>query len=677
MRPSWTWGVGLGAGALVAAWGLFAPWAFLGLGLLPFLRLPFALGFGLVLARALFFPLPEPPWGAAVEGVFAVRGGFTRAEGHLLWVSHYPPLPDGRYRLRGRIAPPQGRTNPGGFDQRAWLLSRGAKGVLRAESAEPLGPLPDWREGFRERLGAGLSLEAREVVEGLVLGDKGGLETAYPLFQRAGLAHLLALSGLHVGVLVGFAVLGLYPLGRWRYLLALALLPFYLLLAGPSPSLVRASLMAGLSLLGLFLGLGGAGVVQALGLALFLQLLLRPEALLGLGFQLSYLAVLGLALVLPALRLPPGPRGYLLGGVAASLAVQAFLLPLLLRRFGFAPPLAALAIVLAFPLVALLVPLGFLKLFLGALPAPLVEPLARGLLLLAGLAAQGPLLRWGEIAPPGFALYYLGLLPLLFALHRRLPWRRALLLASLPALVGLLAAWPKPLDLWMLDVGQGDALLARMGGGEVLVDGGRAEKGEAVVRALRALGVEALELLVATHPDADHYGGLFRVIEEVPVGLALLAPGFPEDHPLAEALRARGVPVVRAGAGTRLKVGQGEVRVLWPEALSGDDNQDGLALLLDFGRGRALLLADLPREVEARLPVGEVEALKVSHHGSQSGTSEVLLERTRPRVALIGVGPNPFGHPHPEVLERLERHGAEIRRTDQDGAVRVLFGYAW
>ena len=474
MRPSWTWGVGLGAGALVAAWGLFAPWAFLGLGLLPFLRLPFALGFGLVLARALFFPLPEPPWGAAVEGVFAVRGGFTRAEGHLLWVSHYPPLPDGRYRLRGRIAPPQGRTNPGGFDQRAWLLSRGAKGVLRAESAEPLGPLPDWREGFRERLGAGLSLEAREVVEGLVLGDKGGLETAYPLFQRAGLAHLLALSGLHVGVLVGFAVLGLYPLGRWRYLLA-----------------------------------------------------------------------------------------------------------------------------------------------------------------------------------------------------------RALLLASLPALVGLLAAWPKPLDLWMLDVGQGDALLARMGGGEVLVDGGRAEKGEAVVRALRALGVEALELLVATHPDADHYGGLFRVIEEVPVGLALLAPGFPEDHPLAEALRARGVPVVRAGAGTRLKVGQGEVRVLWPEALSGDDNQDGLALLLDFGRGRALLLADLPREVEARLPVGEVEALKVSHHGSQSGTSEVLLERTRPRVALIGVGPNPFGHPHPEVLERLERHGAEIRRTDQDGAVRVLFGYAW
>ncbi len=192
--------------------------------------------------------------------------------------------------------------------------------------------------------------------------------------------------------------MALLPLGRWRYLLALLLLPLYLLLAGPSPSLVRASLMAGLSLLGLFLGLGGAGVLQGLGLALFLQVLLRPEAVLSLGFQLSHLAVLGLALVLPALRLPPGPKGYLLGGLAASLAAQAFLVPLLLHRFGFLPLLTPLTNLLALPLVALLVPLGFLKLLLGGLLAPLVEPLAQGLLALAAWAAQGPPSAW-EISP--------------------------------------------------------------------------------------------------------------------------------------------------------------------------------------------------------------------------------------------------------------------------------------
>ena len=604
-------------------------------------------------------------------------GGFTTWEGHRLHVRHYPPLADGLYRLRGYLAPPEGKRNPGSLDGRAWLLAQGVRGVFHVERAEALAPLPDPREPLRARLAQGLSPPAKEVVEGLVLGDKAGLEEAYARFQRSGLAHLLALSGLHVGFLVGSLVL-LYPLGRWRYLLALCLLPFYLWLAGPSPSLVRASLMAGLSLLGLFLGLGGAGVLQGLGLALLLQLLLRPESLLSLAFQLSHLAVLGLALVLPALERPKGIFGYLLGGVAASLAAQAFLLPLLLDRFGFFPFLSPLTNLLALPLVALLVPLGFLKLLLGGLLALLVEPLAQGLLLLAEVGSRGPLLRWGEIAPAGFALYYLGLLPLLLALHRLLPPKKALLLSSLPALLSLIAAWPKPLDLWALDVGQGDALLARLGGAEVLVDGGRPEGGRRLVRALGALGVEALEVLVATHPDADHYGGLLEVVEEVPVGLALLSPAFAPDHPLVRALRARGVPILRPGVGSRLRVGKGMLEVLWPPGKTGVDDQDGLVLLLDFGRGRALLLADVPQRVERRLRVGGVEVLKVSHHGSRTGTSPELLAQARPRVALMGVGRNnPFGHPHPEVLARLAEAGVAVHRTDQEGAVRVVFGYAW
>jgi len=668
-------GVGLGLGGLLGALAPLYPALLLLAPLGLRFGLPFFLGLVLVLLRGLLFPVPEPPYGFRVEGTPAVREGFTRWEGHRLRVKHFPPLEDGVYRLRGYLAPPEPRRNPGGFDERAWLLAQGIKGVFHVEQAKRLSALPDPRTSFRARLAEGLSPPAKEALEGLVLGDKRGLEDAYLLFQKAGLARLLAVSGLHLGFLVG-AVL-LLPLGRWRYLLALALLPLYLFLAGPSPSLVRASLMAGLSLLGLFLGLGAAGVVQALGLALFLQLLLRPEAILGLGLQLSYLAVLGLALVLPALRLPPGLKGYLFGGLAASLAVQAFLAPLLLHRFHLLPLLSPLANLLAAPVVALLVPLGFLKLLLGGALAWAVEPPARGLLFLAGAASQGPLLRLGEISPQGFALYYLGLLPPLLALHHLLPWRKALLLASLPALVGLATGLPKPVDLWLLDVGQGDALLARMGGAEVLVDGGRPEQGEKVVRALRALGVEALEVLVATHPGADHDGGLLKVVEEVPVGLALLSPAYQEDHPLVQALRAKGVPILRPGAGTAFRVGKGRIQVLWPSYLSGDDNQDGLALLLDLGRAKALLLADLPAEVEEKLAPGPVEVLKVSHHGARTGTSEALLAQARPQIALIGVGKNPFGHPHPEVLERLQAHGVKVYRTDRMGAVRVDLGYAW
>ncbi len=660
----------------MGALGLLHPWTLLlALPLLPLFRLPLAAGLALVLLRGLLFPLPEPPYGTRLEGTFAVRGGFASAEGYRLYVRHYPPLADGVYRLVGYIAPPEDKRNPGGFDQRGWLHGLGVRGVFHVERQEALSPLPDPREAWRRRLVQGLSPPVAELAEGLVLGDKRGLEAAYEGFQKAGLAHLLALSGLHVGFLLGTVLL--LPLGRWRYLLALLLLPFYLWLAGPSPSLVRASLMAGLSLLGLFLGLGRAGVLQALGLALFLQLLLAPHALLSLGLQLSYLAVLGLALVLPALGRPSGPRGYVALALAASLAAQAFLVPLLLHRFGFLPLLSPLTNLLALPLVALLVPLGFLKLFLGGLLAPLMEPLGQALLYLAQIGAKGPLLRWGEVSPLGFALYYLGLSPLLLALHGRMPGRKALLLASFPVLASLLAAWPKPLDLHLLDVGQGDALLARMGGAEVLVDGGRAEQAEKLLRALRALGVEALELLVATHPDADHVGSLPQVVDELPVGLALLSPAFPQDHPLVQALKARGVPTLYPGAGSRFRVGKGEVRVLWPARLSGEDNQDGLALLLDFGLGRALLLADLPAEVERELGVDPVDVLKVSHHGSRTGTSETLLSRAKPKVALVGVGQNPFGHPHLEVLKRLRAHGVQVFRTDRDGAVRVLFGYAW
>jgi competence protein ComEC len=216
-----------------------------------------------------------------------------------------------------------------------------------------------------------------------------------------------------------------------------------------------------------------------------------------------------------------------------------------------------------------------------------------------------------------------------------------------------------------------------MGGAEVLVDGGRPEQGEKVVRALRALGVEALEVLVVTHPDADHDGGLLKVVEEVPVGLALLSPAYQENHPLVQALRAKGVPTLRPGAGTALRVGKGRIQVLWPRHLSHDDNKDGLALLLDLGRAKALLLADLPAEVAEKLAPGPVEILKVSHHGSRTGTSEALLAQARPQIALIGVGKNPFGHPHPEVLERLEAHGVKVYRTDRMGAVRVDLGYAW
>ncbi len=610
-------GVGLGLGGLFGALTLLHPLFALGLLLAPLGGLGFLLGFGLVLLRGLLLPLPTPPYGAQVEGILEVRGGFTRWEGHRLWVKAPSALGDGVYHLKGRILPPEGPTRPGAFDPRAWLQAQGVRGVLEVEAKSLLGPLPE--PPWRARLGEGLSPLAREIAEGLVLGDKRGLEGLYENFQKAGLAHLLALSGQHVNLLAGLLVL--LPLGRYRYLLALGAVLGYLALAGPSPSLLRAVLMGGLSLLGLFLGLGAAGVLQALGLALFLQLLLLPQALLSLGLQLSYLAVLGLALVLPALPRPRGPWGFLGLALLTSLGVMAFLAPLLLHRFHFLPLLSPLTHLLALPLVALLLPLGLAKLLLGGILAPLVEPLAQGLHFLARLASQGPLLWSGEIPPWGFALYYLALLPLGLALHRLLPWREGLLLASMPLWVGLLATRPKPLDLWALG---GPTYLARMGGGEVLLARGG---GKDLPQALRALGVEALEVLLVL-PQARGEG-LWPLVREIPIGLALLPPRL-EGSPLAEELRARGARVHPLRAGFAARVGRGRLEVL---------GERPYLFRLELG-GREVLLGET---------LGALQGL-----GEDEVQGAILLGPGW--VFHEGLGPKPLW---------------------AKGSFRILLGYAW
>ncbi|RIH82715.1 ComE operon protein 3 [Calidithermus terrae] len=671
----------LGLGALAGALTQAGPLAYLSLLLLPLWPRPergfFAAAFALLCLRLL---LPADPWagqvGQRVELEGTLREGFLSTPQGRVYVRHFPALKDGRYRLGGVLQRPQGRRNPGGFDQAAWLRGLGVTAVLKVERVirgQP--PPPGLREVVRGRLEAGLSPAIAALAVAMTLGERRDLGETYEQFQRSGLAHALALSGLNVAILTGFLVLLLSFLGPYRYLAALAVLLAYLALVGPSASLVRAEIMAALVLVALFLGKGKVDVLAALAWALAVHLLAQPFALFSLSFQLSYLAVLGMALVLPRLPRPAGVRGWVLAGFAVTFAAQLLLLPLLLHNFHALPLLSPVANLLVLPFLNLLVPLGFLKMFAGEWLAWPVEGLGRLALGLVALFAQGPQLRWGEIAPAGFALYYAGVLPLLAVLYRQLSWRRGALLSGSAALASGLGLLVPPAEYWQLDVGQGDAALLRLPGGvEILVDGGRDWAGARVVGALRALGVDDLELVVATHPDADHVGGLPEVLGSVGVGALVTGPPEPgdeQDRRLREAARARGVRTLEAGAGSVLRVGEARLRFLGPRASGADDNARSLVFVLEWRGRRVLFTGDAPVSEEARWEAGAVDVLKVGHHGSAGSTGEELLERSRPRLAVIGVGANVYGHPTPAVLERLRRHGVAVRRTDLEGAVRV------
>jgi competence protein ComEC len=456
-------------------------------------------------------------------------------------------------------------------------------------------------------------------------------------------------------------------------------------------------------LLALWLGVGRIEPWPLLALAALVGLLWNPAWLFDLSFQLSYLAVAGMLLVGGPLLArfggaAPRPwwhwRTLLLAAIVTSAAAQALSLPLVAHAFGRLPLLSPLINVVAVPLAALLVPLGFAAALLGLVALPLagalnalVAPLASLLIALAELGAGWPSLPWGEVAPIGFLYFGVAAAALALALHGRLRPDRALLLLASALVASWLQAPPSPAaELIFLDVGQGDSALIRLPGRvEILVDGGGTPFGDydvgagTVVPALRALGVDELELVIASHADADHIEGLAAVLEALPV--QVLALGHPAwDKGVFQALMAvaerRGVPVWRLRRGETLRLGGASLDILNPpERPYPEVNDNSVAFALRWGgRSRALFLGDLGAAVEAELAAPEAEVLMVPHHGSTTSTSAALLAAVRPEVAVISVGRNRFGHPAPEVLARLRAAGVRIHTTLESGAVRLPLG---
>lgn len=673
---------GLGLGAFLGALTPLTPLAFL--GLLGGLWLPQRarwLGLAAYLLVVLHLGVVKDPWASQIgqwvrlEGT--LREGFLHTPQGRIYVRYFPRLQEGTYVLEGHLLRPQGQRNPGGFDQQTWLRGLGVTAVLQARQVvrfEP--PAGDARQWFREQLVAGLSPSAAALAVAMTLGERRDLGETYGEFQRAGLAHALALSGLNVAILAGFFVLLLYRLGHWRYLVTLGILLLYLLLVGPEPSLVRAVIMGGLVLLGLFLGKGKVAVLPALSLALFIHLLLEPHALFSLSAQLSYLAVLGMALVLPKLPRLEGWKNWVWASVSVTFAAQLFILPLLLHHFHQLPLVSPVSNLLVLPMLNLLVPLGFMKLLLGGFLAWPVEWLSQLTLGLVGWLSAGPQLRWGEISAVGFTLYFLGILPLLAALYGRMRWLTAGVFSATTMLASLLPQTAQRAELWQLDVGQGDATLVRLPGRvEILVDGGRDWAYPRLESALRALGVDDLDLVIATHPDGDHIQALPRVMQNFPVGTLVTGPRVPGDElddALHRAARRQKVRVLLARAGTELEIAGTRLRFLGPLGSETEDNDRSLVFVLEYGGRKALFTGDAPTASEALWKAEKVDILKVGHHGSDTSTSTRLLQNFQPRMALIGVGNNPYGHPTRSVLERLQQHGVEIRRTDLEGAIRVV-----
>ncbi|KEF33234.1 competence protein ComEC [Deinococcus sp. RL] len=702
-------GILLGLGLL---WGGLAALAGAGLAALdrrPLLGLLAALGLGLGYgAQQLNAAQPDPlaPWvGALVTLRGEWDGQFLRLADPPARValSPKPAVPPGSLTVGGRLVRPDERRIPGGFHQAAWLRGQGGlllptpTTVLVGAQVRAATPERGWRGWFRRGLTTGLSQPQAALMQAIQLGDRNDIgreafadgAPVRDAFARAGLSHLMALSGQNVALLTGAAVWLLVRLRvrvAWRYALAAALLVPYLGLVGVSPSILRAALMGMAVLVAFALGRGKPDPYGTVALAAVACLLPFPLWLLDVGFQLSFLAVLGLTLSgRLAARLPPRwPLALRLALVATVLAELATL-PVIASTFGQVPLVGLPANLVAGLVMAALVPLGFLAGLLGPLGvvlSPLTGLLASALLLVAEVFGKAPVLTWGSVSAAGFVAYGVAALAGVGWLWGRVRAPLALGTVLACALLTALPGWIRPArDLVFLDVGQGDSTLIRAPGLAVLVDGGGSVGSDydvgtrTVVPALRALGVRRLNVVVATHADTDHIEGLCGVLRSLPVGELWIGHRKAADPVLAELLavaREEGVPVREVRRGDRVEAGDVRLTVLWPGGRfwSTEDNDNSVTLTVEAGNFRAALLGDLAAETEARVGVGDLDLLKAAHHGSRHSTGAALLRQSTPADVVVSVGRNSYGHPHPEVLARVEAAGARMWRTDQLGTVR-------
>lgn len=669
----------------------------------------------------------------AVGDKLIVNLAAKKREGETSLSALMPDLFGRKVQVKGRLSFPSGMRNPGLFDYKLYLKTRGITGILNAEESHldivgrgngAIGALGRLKYNFSASLDRYMNRDAKALFLGILFGDKLHIDDEiYEDFQRNGCAHILSVSGIHVSIIYVY-ISKLFrnrrnPMGT---ACALGLLLFYAALAGFSDTVVRALLMIVVHIFSKYLH-RRYDLLCCISFSAFIMLLYNPFYLFSLGFQLSYLAVFTLAFALPLAeskieRLNENRRYRLIAALMRAAA------PIFVIQAGMAPATAYhfqyfsfSAFFLNFPVIALsgiilpfgmgLVALSLSQGFIFGFGATAVELLIDIMIQLNRLAGELALSSVNVKGPSVYMLViYYGLFYFLtsesfWILYRKRDKRRIagiciFILCISAAAPYVMGENDRRADIVFVDVGQGDCIHLRTPSGKnILIDGGGSadyDTGKKVLLPyLLKNRVGKVDLAVVTHLHQDHYGGIASLCRHMPVKkLAVYdANRLKEDEILADTgLDPR--EIVYVAAGDRLRIEDDiYIDVLYPRlrgagsseqllADEADENHNSLVLRVCYKGVSLLVTGDMGFEGEKMLmddlkdfSRGQLKAdiLKVGHHGSRFSTGGAFLDAVSPKVAVIQVGRNNFGHPHPDVIEKLEDKGIIIFRNDQNGAI--------
>ena len=676
-----------------------------------------------------------------------------------------------KIQLIGTLRLPQEASNFDSFDYRRYLYLQHIHWQLQMKGLDTIqvwsnhnwnlnhilrfnDQLRDWLSGRLDQLFPPLHAG---YMKGLLIGERSELDPqAFAQFSQLGLTHILAISGLHVGIFMMMIMGTLSRIGFVRERIqsvTIAIIPIYILITGSSPSVIRAGMMA---MIGLYL-VRRKQVKQSLTIVMavgILMLIWSPYYLLDVGFQLSFLVTIGLIVGVSRIQsILPNRLGKLRGPIAIAVTAQFMSFPLTIYYFSQFSMLSLFANLVFVPIISMvIIPLGYAVLFVGSVLGNLGELLAWPVTYLNEwiFYAVNWLVQWEAwqmIWPRPerwwVLAYYIGIS---WLLHSWINWQlgRSRLkegirieaprislqwlcsfVFSLTVTIGLLLygyapdRWDRTGRIQLLDVGQGDAIAIRTSEGKhVLIDGGGTvtfrKPGEEwkerrdpyevgkklIVPLLKQRGVQQLDAVLITHFDADHYGGLQAVVEEIPIRKILFNGSVKRNAGVVRLLQTameKEIDLVAASEGMELKISNStSITFLAPP--SSDENEGNiieedaqndrsLVAMLTMHEHQFLFTGDMEKDAEyewlskaellGQLNEDEKKApiafMKVAHHGSKTSSTAAWLDYWQPQAVGISLGRNNiYRHPSPEVIDRLEERRIPIYRTDLLGEIQII-----
>lgn len=650
----------------------------------------------------------------------------------LIYDKHFTDVPIGKtIYLKGMIGHFERARNPGNFDQAIYYARQGFYGVIWCEEILQitgetdflLNTLHEVKMKWKEQLIEIMGEKNGAVLAAMLLGEKREMDVEVKeLYQKNGISHVLAISGLHIS----FIGLGMYRLIRktgmpyWLSgVIAVSFLSLYVFMIGFSVSVVRAYVM-----LLLRIGADMTGRVYdaptALGLSASLTVLYEPLYLTDAGFYMSYGAILGIFCVLPALKkcvclqahsLTGRWLSKLFAGGGTSLAVNLTLFPIMLWNYYEFSTYSIVLNMVVVPLMSILLALGMMGSFFVAWLKPFGSICLKICSLILdffeGISLTGSKLPFARIVcgQPDYwkiILYYILLIMVVVFLNKcRKPEilkksRRYVCLLFLGAIFFVTYRSNQDLQITMLDVGQGDGIFIRGPEGTTyFIDGGSSDVEQLgkyrIEPYLKSQGVGELDYVFITHGDTDHYSGIEEMIGRQTIGVKInhlvLPANYRQDDALIElAISAQneGIRVVSIHAGQRLCEANLQITCIQPSehsSLSGNEgltgNAGSMVLQIEYGEFSMLCTGDVEGEGEELLANyingKQFDVLKVAHHGSKNSTSEAFLKKIQVSIALISAGGNnSYGHPHAETIERLQKEGCKVYQTKNLGAITLL-----